>query len=120
MPNYSITLDPHRENNGRWGTMRGVVTPRAFRVDVLVFSHDERWYVQKPALSVPTLDGKSGAFHTDVAFGLDAISPQGREYLVVALVSPEPLPHEGVYEDLNDLPPGTVLSPPRSVVRTDP
>lgn len=101
---YSIQLDAHPENAGRWGVVTGKVTPRAFRVEVLVFSHDERWYAQKPALT-----DADGTFATDVAFGLEPISDQGREYVVLALVGP-PLGHEAVYGSLNDLPAGTSLA----------
>jgi len=115
---YTVTLEPHPTNHGRWGVVRGFVSPRVGRVSILVFSHDERWYHQKPALPVKAFDGVDGAFHTDVAFGLDAISPLGREYVVTAYVGPD-LPQESVYESLNALPPGGCLSAPISVRRTD-
>ncbi len=110
-------LAPHRENHGRWGTIRGIVSPRVGRVAILVFSHDERWWSQKPALTVDAGDG-TGVFHTDVAFGFDEVSPQGREYIVVAYVGPD-LPPNAVFNSLNDLPLGGFLSPPLSVGRTD-
>lgn len=110
---YTVTLNPHHENSGRWGVVTGKVTPRVGRVSILVFSHDEKWYHQKPAL--PNQDG---SFQTDVAFGLEPISPQGREYVVVAYVGPN-LPKESVYESLNALPAGYALSPPISVKRVD-
>lgn len=114
-----IELEPHTENHGRWGTIRGFVSPMAWRVNFLVFSHDERWYVQKPALPIRSEYPNTGAFHTDVAFGLEGVSPLGREYVVVAHVGAD-LPTGGVFESLNDLPPGGILSPPLSVLRTDP
>jgi hypothetical protein len=101
---YSVQLDAHPENDGRWGTISGKVTPRAYRVELLVFSHDERWYAQKPAIT-----NADGTFKTEVAFGLEPISDQGREYIVLALVGP-PLAHEGIYGSLNDLPAGTSLA----------
>jgi hypothetical protein len=110
---YTIVLEKHPNNDGRWGKIRGKVTPRVGRVSILVFSHDERWYNQKPA--VPD---KNGCFETDVAFGNEPISDQGREYVVVAYVGPG-LPTEAVYESLNDLPAGYALSAPLSVRRTD-
>jgi hypothetical protein len=111
---YVIQLDKHPGSNGRWGTVYGTVKPYAKRVAILVFSHDERWYTQKPATNV---NPETGRFSTAVAFGLDAISDQGREYIVVGYVGPD-LPTEAVYEDLNSLPPGS-LSAPISVSRTD-
>jgi len=114
-----VWLEPHPDNHGRWGTIRGGVSPRgtAYRVAVLVFSHDEQWYSQRPGLTTVDLDG-DGVFHTDIACGLDGLSPEGREYIVVAYVGPD-LPTNAVYKSLNDLPPG-LLSPPLSVLRTDP
>lgn len=118
MHTQHLELTPYPESHGRWGVVRGFVSPIVWRVNILVLSHDERWYVQKPALSEPAMDPDTGAFHTDVAFGLNDLSPLGREYVVVACVGPD-LPTGGVYESLNDLPLGCTLSAPISVLRSD-
>lgn len=113
VPLIAVQLDPHPENDGRWGVVTGRVTPGTPLVSVLVFSHDERWYHQKPV--APKADG---TFSARVAFGLDPISDRGREYIVVAYVGPG-LPKQAVYSDLNQLPPAYAASAPISVVRTD-
>jgi len=105
------------QNYGRLGTVRGTVTSAepVTRVSVLVFSHDERWYGQKPATCIDS----AGNFDTEVAFGLDKPAKEGREYIVVAVVGAD-LPPYAVFDSLSDLPPGCKLSPPISVSRTDP
>lgn len=112
---YIVKLDRRGGNNGRWGTVTGRVSPRVGRVSVLVFSHDEQWHHQKPAI----LAEGTEEFSTEVAFGNEPLSPLGREYIVVAYVGPD-LQTEGTYRSLNDLPADGQLSAPISVHRIDP
>lgn len=98
-------------SNGRRSVLSGTAHGAEF-VSVLVFSHDEKWHGQHP---VPVVKGR---WEADVAFGDDPISPEGREYIVAAYIGPK-LPPFAVFDSLNALPDGHLLSSPMSILRVD-
>jgi hypothetical protein len=84
------------------------------RVQVLIFSHDERWYLQREVIY--TEGSETGIWACHVVLGGEEPLPRLREYLAVAVATTEPILQD-VFESLNDLPLNAELSNPVSIRR---